>query len=80
MFSARIAGLPPHEQVRVTQAVQAWLDEHGFPPLEVTCEKGSHYVAFVDDRAVGFRGDFTATRESLDQLMAHPKWWVLDSE
>lgn len=60
--------------------ITRWLEEHGFPPLTVSCEKGMHYVAFVDDRAVGFRGDFAATRESLDALMAHPKWWVLHSE
>lgn len=44
--------------------IRKWLQEHGFPPVEVTNVKRPFYV-IVDDRAVCFEGKWTA------DLLAH---------
>ena len=71
VFSARIADEPD-----AVGHIERWLARHGFPPLTVSCTKGAHYIAFIDDRAVPFRGDFDETFASLDALLAAPKWWL----
>ncbi len=45
-------------------AVFTWLEHHGFPPLEVTSKK-IPAIAYVDDRAVPFVGDWEATRNGV---------------
>lgn len=55
---------------RPLQAVQAWLDAHGFD-CEATAEKPPATV-FLDDRAVTFRGDYGA---ALSAIEAFAPWW-----
>lgn len=57
---------------RHPDGVWAWLRQHALEPLvdEVTDRKPAAHV-FVDDRAVCFRGDFSATLEEIDAFTAH---------
>ena len=52
-----------------------WLLEYGFPRLEVTCEK-PHAIAYIDDRAHRFEGDFGA----LKTKMLRPVWFSVPKE
>lgn len=38
--------------------IRPWLEDHGFPALEICSEKPAA-VVFLDDRALTFRGTFT---------------------
>ena len=53
--------------------VWAWLDDHGMGKYvtEVTNRKLPS-VAYIDDRAIQFRGDF---RETMAELMNFYAWW-----
>jgi ribonucleotide monophosphatase NagD (HAD superfamily) len=57
---------------RAPDEARQWLDEHGLASLvdEVTNQKPSA-LAYVDDRAVCFRGDFAETLECLRSFEPH---------
>ncbi len=50
--------------------VAEWLERHGFPALRIASTKPPA-VAYVDDRAVRFRGDFDAVLNGIEA----PPWW-----
>jgi len=51
-------------------AVHKWLERHGFPQLVVTNVKRPA-IAYVDDRAVRFDGDYAAALEGIRGDV----WW-----
>lgn len=63
--------------VRWHEWVRAWLGQHGLSELvdEVTDRKPPAH-AYVDDRAVCFRGDF---EETLEQIRAFRPFWAKDA-
>jgi len=58
--------------VRWSPHVESWLAKHGLSELVwmVTDQKPSAF-AYVDDRAIGVDGDFSATLDHLGSLKAH---------
>lgn len=48
-------------------AIERWLQKHGFPKLDVTSEKVPA-VAYIDDRAVVYDGDFASCFEHVEAL------------
>lgn len=48
------------------EGIRDWLNKHGFPRLDVTCEK-PHAVVYLDDRAVRFEGCFEQAWVMLNQ-------------
>lgn len=54
---------------RGARAIRRWLSEHGFPPLPVTHHK-VNAVAYVDDRAVHYRGgNWTSCQHAVRDLL-----------
>lgn len=53
--------------------VEHWLAQYGFPMLEVTNRKPPA-IAYVDDRAVAFTGDWSAMLEQVQDLYEHGAW------
>jgi len=52
------------------EGMRRWLEQHGFPRVEVTCEK-PHAKHYIDDRAIRFDGCFGAVRAA----MGRPVWF-----
>lgn len=55
---------------RPTQLVKEWLDTHKMPYDFLTNEKIGA-VAYIDDRAICFKGDFEETMEELLNFKTH---------
>lgn len=55
--------------------IQEWLQRHGFPRLDVTCEK-PHATWYLDDRSIRFEGCF----ETAWAMMDKEPWFVSGSE
>lgn len=52
--------------------VLGWLNQHGFPSLEVTGSRPPAFVS-IDDRAITFDGDWS--KIDLDALRTFKPWW-----
>ena len=55
-------------------AIEKWLSDYNFPALQVTHEKIGAF-AYVDDRAVPFRGDWGEVEEQTDLLANQMGGW-----
>lgn len=70
IFTARFTPMPDSEKEKNKQHIQQMLIDLGFPPLEVWT--GTHKPqadAFIDDRAVGHRGNWGQTLAQTRQYL-----------
>lgn len=49
------------------EAIEYWLEENGFPAMEVTGQK-NHAALYIDDRGCRFRGDWQETLDYINNI------------
>lgn len=54
--------------------VKQWLDDYGFPPMEVTNCKPASADLFIDDRGYRFNGSWVSLLFELSSGLPKP-WW-----
>jgi len=52
IFTSRLAVNDSDEYSEIMTTIKSWLHKHGFPQLDITCEKRKSFKEIWDDRAV----------------------------